>query len=162
MSEISGSGIPSSSCRPCNSRVSVSLWELGRAIRFGSTLPVRFILFLSTFLWGVGFLWLDDDHYHVIRAYDAFHQVTSPRVWSASFLTISFCIAWRIVDHRARQHWSRFINLLTLSFWVAVTVMRLKALPGIWPVMSTDMTMCVMAAWVALRSNVTQLDKETA
>lgn len=158
MREASSSGKSSSR----SSGLSASMRELGRAICYGSTLPVRFILFLSSLLWGIGIATISHANWSGQRAFQAMILIGGQKMWASAFLLLAFCLAWRIVDYRARIGWSHFVNSLSFGFWMAVTFLRLWNRLEIWPVMCTDVSLCVLALWVSLRTSLTSRDRETA
>jgi hypothetical protein len=141
---------------------SYSLAELRRSLQSGSTLPARFILFLCSCTWGIGFLFMRDATFYENRAFQAFSHMGNRYQWAAAFLTVAILEGWRILDWKSRILWSYFINSGAFGFWTVVTFLRLVNRLELWPVMSTDICICIVSLWVALRTNLTPRDRETA
>lgn len=135
--------------------------DLTEAIKWGSSMNLRLILAVAATLYALlvilnpNYSWRDPSN--IIK-----DHVSSLTPWAAMFALDAFCIWWRIFDTRPRVWWARIINIYTFALWFSLVAVTTSTLGYVSPDSTGEIIICLMAAWVAFRTDSTQRDKETA
>lgn len=149
---------------PLRIRIISMFFDLIHAWRYASTLPTRLTLAISSALWSL---------FLVHRILAPVYNFDSPRLgllcevmplgdWAAVFGLVSFCQWWRLLDFRPRPRWARFTNYLTFGLWSGVTITAMMQSQAMSAPASSDLALAVMSFWVALRTELTPNDRQTA
>lgn len=84
------------------------------------------------------------------------------QVWAAIFGLDAVLLLCRIVDTRSRIGLSRLINASTCGLWCGYVAATTAAVGYLGPDDAAEVALAIAAAWCALRTDLTQNDRETA
>lgn len=137
------------------------LCQLANALRYSSNLPVRFILAMTSFIWGFSLMLADDNLKYTLYYSVMFEAAPKPH-WAVLFISNGVLLTWRMLAWRSRVGWSRIINSMTFAVYFAVLWLSTVGMGYFWPSNSSELVLCVMALWASLRTDFTASDRETA
>lgn len=84
------------------------------------------------------------------------------QVWATIFGLDAVLLLCRIVDTRSRIGFSRLINAATCGLWCGYIAATVSAVGYFGPDDAAEVALALAAAWCALRTDLTQNDRETA
>lgn len=114
------------------------------------TTTIRVILAASSLLFAIALLL--PGLQKTIVAYYLMFEIARPEVWAALFLLHFLALSWRFIDQTPRLGWALAINSFGLCLWLGYILLINFSLQFFAPGTSTEMVLCVMAAWSLFRT----------
>lgn len=140
-----------------------SLYELqlAQALKYSSNLPIRLVLAMTSLLFAFS-LAFGPDAIEASRYYSVMFSAAPRWHWVLMFTANSAAMWWRIFSCRSRVGWSRIINSWTFALYLTVVYTSSMGVGYFLPGNSAELMLCLMALWTAIRTDLTEGDRDTA
>lgn len=133
--------------------------QLAQALKYSSVLPVRLILAIASFITAVSFAINLNE---VLSCYNAVTRPAPNWAWAVLYASNSAALWWRIFSRKPRAGASRVVNSFTFGLYFASVCTSGIGSSYLSPGSSAEAVLCLMALWVAVRTDFTKNDKATA
>lgn len=134
--------------------------DIRQALNLGTTLTTR--LWVSMFSMILGFqLLTGQPSLFSYAGYKAMTDTIPLHWWGGMFLVCGALMAWRIFTRKSRPIYGWISNILTCVAWTLLVVSRIWYI-GFSAVISTSTVVCIMCAWLVVRTEATERDIKTA
>lgn len=133
--------------------------ELRESFAHSSPLTTRAALATATLLAAVGF-WFAGDEWTRLYVFEAMRGSMSRWVWAMAFTLGAFGQWWRMIDDKPRFWLGIVINGHVCACWLLLAISLLVS--GSLVVASAPAVLAMKAAWVAMRTGATHLDRSRA